>query len=62
LKLSVKLEIIYVDDGSEDESLKELLKIKKNDKSVKIVKLTRNFGSVHAIKAGLGIAKGDPKQ
>lgn len=56
---NVELELIFVDDGSKDNSYEELLKIKKQDPSVKIVKLARNFGSFNAILAGLALATGD---
>ncbi|WP_293242824.1 glycosyltransferase family 2 protein [Mycolicibacterium sp.] len=53
------LELIFVDDGSGDESMMELLKIKKQRPNTRVVKLTRNFGEVHACKAGLKYATGD---
>lgn len=53
-------EIIYVDDGSRDESLERLMTLRKNDpEHVKIIKFTRNFGQVSAIMAGLQYAKGN---
>ncbi len=55
----IQLELIFVDDGSGDNSLKELQKIQKKDKRVKVIKLTRNFGSFNAILAGLNYATGD---
>ncbi len=46
-------EIVFIDDGSIDSSLKELLKIKEKYSSlIKIIKFTRNFGQLSAIKAG----------
>lgn len=59
LKRSLNLELIFVDDGSGDDSLAELLKIKTSDDMVTVVKLTRNFGSIHAIKAGFQLVTGD---
>ena len=58
-KRGLGLELIFVDDGSGDNSLAELLKIKKQDQAVKVIKLTRNFGSIHAIKAGFQHVTGD---
>ena len=55
----IDLELIFVDDGSKDNSLEALLKIQKKDLRVKIIKLTRNFGSFNAILAGLKYTKGD---
>lgn len=53
------LELIFVDDGSGDNSFAELMKIKAQRPSTRVVKLTRNFGAVHASKAGLRLATGD---
>lgn len=54
-----RLELIFVDDGSGDGSLQELLKIKATRPETKVVKLTRNFGALHAYKAGLSQVTGD---
>ena len=59
LERKVEMELIFVDDGSGDHSLQELLKIKQRLQSTKIVKLTRNFGAVHASKTGLRFVSGD---
>ena len=48
-----RLELIFVDDGSGDGSMSELLKIKDRRPDTKIVKLTRNFGAMAAVKTGL---------
>jgi dolichol-phosphate mannosyltransferase len=54
-----KGEIIFVDDGSEDSSLEELIQIQKeNPRLVKVVKFTRNFGQYSAKLAGHKLAKG----
>ncbi len=55
----LELELIFVDDGSGDDSLKELLKIKQQRESTKVIKLTRNFGGIHALKTGLQFLTGD---
>ena len=59
LDLDVKLELIFVDDGSGDNSLKELLQIKQKREETKVIKLTRNFGAYNAIRAGLQFVTGD---
>ena len=59
LEKNVEMELIFVDDGSGDGSLAELLKIKKQRENTKVVKLTRNFGAVHASKTGTGFVTGD---
>ncbi len=55
----VALELIFVDDGSKDDSLCKLLKIKEQRPSTKVIKLTRNFGAIHATKTGIRHATGD---
>jgi len=59
LELGLSLELIFVDDGSGDNSLKELLKLKVDDESIIVIKHTRNFGSIHAIKTGLQYVTGN---
>jgi dolichol-phosphate mannosyltransferase len=52
-------EIIFIDDGSEDQSLEVLLQLKQAyPEHIKIIKFTRNFGQVYAVNAGLRMAKG----
>jgi len=53
------LEFIFVDDGSGDHSFQLLAEAHKQDNRIKIIKLSRNFGSMAAIQAGLSLAKGD---
>lgn len=57
--MDMGLELIFVDDGSGDTSLDELLRIKKARQETKVVKLTRNFGAVHASKCGFQFVTGD---
>lgn len=52
-------EIIFVDDGSKDGSLAEILNLKKQDYRVKAVTFTRNFGQMAAMLAGFKEATGD---
>src|SRR5437867_3433058 len=58
-QIGMELELIFVDDGSGDHSLEELLKIKKQRPATKIIKLTRNFGAIHATKTGFRFVTGD---
>ncbi len=53
------LEVIFVDDGSPDNSYIVLKKYKAEKKWIKLVKFTRNFGVPYAALAGLEYAKGD---
>ncbi len=55
-----QVELVFVDDGSGDMSLSALLEHQARDPSrIKVVKLTRNFGSMAAIQAGLTVATGE---
>lgn len=55
-----ELELVFVDDGSEDRSLELLLETRELFPSqIKVVKLTRNFGTMAALQAGLTVASGD---
>lgn len=52
-------EIIFVDDGSSDGSLGEILALKQRDSCVKALSFTRNFGQMAAMLAGFKEATGD---
>lgn len=52
-------EFVFVDDGSDDGSLEELLALRQHDANVRIISFTRNFGQMAAILAGLRGASGD---
>jgi polyisoprenyl-phosphate glycosyltransferase len=52
-------EFVFVDDGSDDGSLRELLGLRDGDSRVRIISFTRNFGQMAAILAGLKVAAGD---
>ena len=55
-----ELELMFVDDGSCDRSLEILTDhMKQHPESIKIIKLTRNFGQNPAIQAGLRHVTGD---
>lgn len=56
---SYQYEIIFIDDGSDDDSLKEILSVKKEDQKVIGISFTRNFGQMAAMLAGLKEASGD---
>ncbi len=53
------LEILFVNDGSRDNSLVKLLAIQKIDKRVRVINFARNFGHQVAVTAGIDHAKGD---
>ncbi len=56
--LNYKLELIFVDDGSKDYTLK-VIKALTDDKCVKYISFSRNFGKEAAMWAGLNVATGD---
>ncbi len=52
-------EVLFIDDGSTDNSLKELLSLrKKHPETIRIIKFSRNFGQVAAMLAGYEYARG----
>jgi dolichol-phosphate mannosyltransferase len=53
------MELVFVDDGSGDESMIELMKIHQRRPHTRVVKLTRNFGAIHSSKVGLNYVTGD---
>lgn len=59
LKLANPLEIVFVDDGSKDGTLTALKKASADDKRVRYVSFSRNFGKEAALFAGLNHATGD---
>ena len=54
-----ELEMLFVDDGSGDDSHAILRAEAERDERVQVVRLSRNFGSNAAILAGLTFARGD---
>lgn len=59
LQREMAVELIFVDDGSGDNSLLQLLNIKRARPQTQIIRLSRNFGAVHASKAGIARVTGD---
>ncbi len=55
----LELELIYVDDGSKDQTVSEIKKLRDKDERVRLVSFSRNFGKEAAIYAGFVKAKGD---
>lgn len=58
-KITTDYEIIFVNDGSPDDSLERSIILYENDARVKIIDLSRNFGHHKAIMTGLAHANGD---
>jgi len=59
LRLGYEGEIVFVNDGSDDNSQKELEALHQKDSNVKVISFSRNFGQVAAITAGFRAATGD---
>jgi dolichol-phosphate mannosyltransferase len=55
----LECEFVFVDDGSQDESFEVLEAVAVRDPRVRVLGLSRNFGSNAAILAGLGQSNGD---
>jgi putative glycosyltransferase len=58
-KLTSDFELIFVNDGSPDDSLDQVVSIQQKDARVKVVDLSRNFGHHKAIMTGLSYCKGE---
>ena len=58
-KLGRSAEIVFVDDGSTDGSLKILREIAAKDERVRVVALKRNYGQTAAMAAGIDAARGE---
>lgn len=52
-------ELIWVDDGSTDETLTEIQQLSFHEERIKCISLSRNFGHQNAMIAGLNYATGD---
>ena len=52
-------EFIFVDDGSSDNTLKIIKKLRRKDKRVRYISFSRNFGKEASMYAGLEASKGD---
>lgn len=57
--LNYETEIILVNDGSKDKTIKEIERFIKKEKRVKLLSLARNFGKEIALSAGLKYVTGD---
>lgn len=57
-RLALAYEVVCVNDGSRDDTLAELIKIKETVPQLKIVDFSKNFGKDAAMSAGLDFSKG----
>jgi glycosyltransferase involved in cell wall biosynthesis len=58
-RLSYDFEMLFIDDGSTDNSTDILSGLYKKDKKIKVISLSRNFGKEKAMSAGIDHAIGD---
>jgi glycosyltransferase involved in cell wall biosynthesis len=58
-KLGRSYEVIYIDDGSTDQSMARLRDIATRDSRVRVVSLRRNYGQTAAMSAGIDHARGE---
>lgn len=58
-KHQLEIELLFVDDGSRDGTLKILRELARHDKRVKYLSFSKNFGKESGIYAGLSFASGD---
>ena len=54
-----RFEVIFVDDGSQDNSAREAKLLAHRDRRLRVLELSRNFGKEPAMTAGLHAARGD---
>ena len=55
----IELELLYIDDGSKDGTVREVKKLIEQDPRVHIISFSRNFGKEAAMFAGLEKSRGD---
>lgn len=55
----LEVEILYVDDGSRDDTAAEVKKLRAADERVRLISFSRNFGKEAGMYAGLEKCKGD---
>lgn len=55
----IEVELLYIDDGSRDGTVREVKKLRERDERVHLVSFSRNFGKEAAMFAGLEKSKGD---
>ena len=59
IKEDYNYELVFIDDGSKDNTLNILKELRKNDENISIISFSRNFGKEAGIYAGLNNSIGD---
>lgn len=55
----IELEVLYIDDGSNDGTAAEVKKLHQQDERIRLISFSRNFGKEAAMYAGLEHSRGD---
>lgn len=58
-KMNINYEVIYIDDGSTDESWTTIKNLSEDFSNLKAIKFLKNFGKSQALSAGFKVAKGE---
>ncbi len=56
---AIEIELLFIDDGSRDDTFAHLAELAASDPAVKVIRLAANRGSHAALRAGLRFASGD---
>ena len=59
LSLQFDVELIFIDDGSTDQTLNDIKKIAHSKSDIFYISFSRNFGHQNALKAGIDLSRGD---
>lgn len=59
VNLGISYEVIFIDDGSSDETVASLIAYQHRYPQIRVIELSRNFGKEAALSAGLAHATGD---
>ncbi|HKL13236.1 MAG TPA: glycosyltransferase family 2 protein [Halanaerobiales bacterium] len=58
-EMGLDYEIIFINDGSKDDSVKNIKKLREQDDGIKLINFSRNFGHQVAVTAGLEHTNGE---
>ncbi len=58
-KMKIDYELVFIDDGSKDNTVLEIEQLQKKDKNVILIEFARNFGKEMATSAGINNCTGD---
>ena len=56
---SFEYEVIFIDDGSTDQSWDTIKSLKKTHPEIKAIRFSKNYGKSQALHAGFNLSKGD---